>query len=78
MPAKCVIFDTIFKHDGNCRRRLNPGEYIQMAGRAGRRGKDETGIDIILFKDEIKEIDLRNMIMVSISKLYSITLKRIC
>ena len=72
MPAKCVIFDTIFKHDGNSRRRLNPGEYIQMAGRAGRRGKDKTGTVIILFKDEIKEVDLRNMILVSVCKLCTV------
>ncbi|EDV27629.1 uncharacterized protein TRIADDRAFT_21387, partial [Trichoplax adhaerens] len=71
MPAKCVIFDTISKHDGNSRRRLHPGEYIQMAGRAGRRGKDKTGTVIMLLKEEINEIDLRQMITGKPQKLQS-------
>ncbi|KAH8119970.1 antiviral helicase [Phellopilus nigrolimitatus] len=43
MPAKCVVFSGIRKHDGRSFRTLEPGEYTQMAGRAGRRGKDTTG-----------------------------------
>ncbi|KAF7271600.1 hypothetical protein GWI33_015550 [Rhynchophorus ferrugineus] len=50
MPARTVIFDSIKKHDGMERRYLLPAEYIQMAGRAGRRGKDEKGTVIILCK----------------------------
>jgi len=42
MPARTVVFDSIRKHDGTNFRDLLPGEYIQMAGRAGRRGKDKT------------------------------------
>lgn len=51
MPARCVVFDSIMKHDGTERRMLNPGEYTQMAGRAGRRGLDLTGTVIIICKD---------------------------
>ncbi|CAB3410787.1 unnamed protein product [Caenorhabditis bovis] len=51
MPARCVVFDSISKHDGTERRLLNPGEYTQMAGRAGRRGLDSTGTVIVLCKD---------------------------
>lgn len=62
MPTRSVIFDSIRKFDGVEWRHLYPGEYIQMAGRAGRRGKDRVGNVIILCKAEIpKEIDLRNM-----------------
>ena len=41
-----------------------PGEYIQMAGRAGRRGKDTTGTVIILCKADVPESsDLQWMIL---------------
>ena len=43
MPARTVVFDNIRKHDGTGFRNLLPAEYIQMAGRAGRRGLDTTG-----------------------------------
>lgn len=55
MPARCVVFDSIKKHDGKKRRFLIPSEYIQMAGRAGRRGKDAIGTVIVLCKNEIPE-----------------------
>lgn len=42
------------------------GEYIQMAGRAGRRGLDATGTVIILCKSGVHEMaDLHAMMMVS-------------
>ena len=50
MPARTVVFDTTTKHDGLEFRDLRPGEYIQMSGRAGRRGLDKTGTVIILCK----------------------------
>ncbi|CAH1977541.1 unnamed protein product [Acanthoscelides obtectus] len=50
MPARTVIFDSIRKHDGKELRDLEPAEYIQMAGRAGRRGLDKEGTVIILCK----------------------------
>ncbi|XP_014256940.1 uncharacterized protein LOC106670824 [Cimex lectularius] len=43
MPARTVVFNTIEKFDGSNKRLLTPAEYIQMAGRAGRRGKDMEG-----------------------------------
>lgn len=62
MPARTVVFDTIRKHDGNCFRTLNPAEYIQMAGRAGRRGLDTTGTVLILCKQMVpSEQDLKCM-----------------
>jgi antiviral helicase SKI2 len=48
MPARTVVFSSLRKHDGNGFRYLHAGEYTQMAGRAGRRGKDATGTVIIL------------------------------
>lgn len=55
MPAKCVVFSSIRKHDGRSFRDILPGEYTQMAGRAGRRGLDSTGTVIILSGDSLPE-----------------------
>lgn len=57
MPARTVVFDSITKHDGHNRRNLKPAEYIQMAGRAGRRGLDDEGTVIILCKNRIPKMD---------------------
>uniref|UniRef100_A0A3Q1J7A0 SKI2 homolog, superkiller viralicidic activity 2-like n=1 Tax=Anabas testudineus TaxID=64144 RepID=A0A3Q1J7A0_ANATE len=64
MPARTVVFDSIRKHDGTGFRNLLPGEYIQMAGRAGRRGLDPTGTVIILCKAGVHEMaDLHVMML---------------
>lgn len=47
MPARAVVFNGFRKHDGKEFRNLLPGEYIQMAGRAGRRGLDKVGTVIM-------------------------------
>ena len=51
MPCRCVVFQSLRKHDGVDFRDLSPGEYTQMAGRAGRRGKDKQGDVIVLCVD---------------------------
>jgi antiviral helicase SKI2 len=56
MPAKCVVFSSIRKHDGKTFRDILPGEYTQMAGRAGRRGLDPTGTVIIVSGDSLPEV----------------------
>ncbi|GAB0201588.1 helicase SKI2W [Grus japonensis] len=64
MPARTVVFDSIRKHDGNNFRDLLPGEYVQMSGRAGRRGLDSTGTVIILCKGPVPEMaDLHRMML---------------
>ena len=49
MPTRTVVFTELDKHDGSSQRRLlSTSEYLQMAGRAGRRGKDKVGTVIYL------------------------------
>lgn len=55
MPARTVVFNGIRKHDGKSFRDLLPGEYTQMAGRAGRRGLDLVGTVIISCWNDIPE-----------------------
>ena len=65
MPARTVVFDSIRKPDGSNLRDLLTGEYIQMAGRAGRRGLDPTGTVIILCKRNIPLMaELHKMMLV--------------
>ncbi|KAG9192964.1 putative ATP-dependent RNA helicase [Alternaria panax] len=47
LPTRTVVFSGFRKHDGREFRDLLPGEYTQMAGRAGRRGLDTVGTVII-------------------------------
>jgi superfamily II RNA helicase len=48
MPTKTVIFTALEKYTDGGERLLKTSEYIQMAGRAGRRGKDDRGLVIYL------------------------------
>lgn len=48
LPTRTVVFSGFRKHDGRAFRDLLPGEYTQMAGRAGRRGLDTVGTVIIV------------------------------
>ncbi|KAF2418238.1 ATP-dependent RNA helicase DOB1 [Tothia fuscella] len=54
MPAKTVVFTSVRKFDGISQRWLSPSEYIQMSGRAGRRGLDERGIVIMMIDEKME------------------------
>lgn len=53
MPARTVLFTTVRKFDGKDFRWITSGEYIQMSGRAGRRGLDEKGIVIMMIDEQV-------------------------
>lgn len=75
LPTRTVVFSGYRKHDGHSFRNLLPGEYTQMAGRAGRRGLDPVGTVIIVPPgggDEAPPVvDLQNMITGQPNKLKS-------
>ncbi len=59
MPTKTVVYSEVEKFDNKGRRYLRTDEYLQMSGRAGRRGLDKTGTVILLPTMELPE---RNVI----------------
>ncbi|XP_006789171.1 exosome RNA helicase MTR4 [Neolamprologus brichardi] len=53
MPARTVLFTSARKFDGKNHRFITSGEYIQMSGRAGRRGMDDRGIVIFMVDEKM-------------------------
>lgn len=64
MPARTCVFASTAKFDGTATRALTSGEYIQMSGRAGRRGKDAVGTCIVAVDDGVTAEALRDMMLV--------------
>ena len=62
MPAKTVIFTAVRKFDGRDNRDLSSGEYIQMSGRAGRRGLDDRGVVIMMVDEKLEPSTAKNMV----------------
>ncbi|KUJ12063.1 antiviral helicase [Mollisia scopiformis] len=54
MPAKTVVFTSVEKFDGTKTRYLTPSEFVQMSGRAGRRGLDDRGIVIMMINGKME------------------------
>lgn len=56
MPARTVLFTAPRKFDGKDFRWITSGEYIQMSGRAGRRGLDDKGIVILMIDEQVSPV----------------------
>ena len=54
MPAKTVVFTSVRKFDGVSQRWITPSEFVQMSGRAGRRGLDDRGIVIMMIDEKME------------------------
>jgi ATP-dependent RNA helicase DOB1 len=62
MPAKTCVFTNVRKWDGENFRWVSSGEYIQMSGRAGRRGLDAQGICIMMMDEKMEPDVAKNMV----------------
>lgn len=72
LPTRTVVFCELRKHDGRGFRNLFPGEFTQMAGRAGRRGLDSTGTVIVMsFKQPLQPADFKDVTLGKPTKLLS-------
>lgn len=71
MPAKTVVFTSVRKFDGVSQRWVSPSEFVQMSGRAGRRGLDERGIVIMMIDEEMEPAIAKDIVRGEQDKLYS-------
>lgn len=71
MPAKTVVFTSVRKFDGTNLRYLTPSEFVQMSGRAGRRGLDDRGIVIMMVDDKMDPAEAKEIVRGEQDKLNS-------
>ncbi|KAJ4776797.1 ATP-dependent RNA helicase [Rhynchospora pubera] len=71
MPAKTCVFTNVRKFDGDKFRYISSGEYIQMSGRAGRRGIDKRGICIFMIDEKMEPSTAKTILKGSADSLNS-------
>ncbi|NNK92654.1 MAG: DEAD/DEAH box helicase [Acidimicrobiia bacterium] len=53
MPARTVVIERLTKFTGETHELLQPGDYTQLTGRAGRRGIDDEGTAVVLYSPHV-------------------------
>jgi len=54
MPARTVVLESMSKFNGETHELLQPGDYTQLTGRAGRRGIDDHGFGMTLYSPFVR------------------------
>lgn len=53
MPARTVVIERLEKWNGKRHELLTPGQFTQLTGRAGRRGKDSIGHAVVAYQRDV-------------------------
>ena len=53
MPARTVVLESLSKYTGEGHELLQPGDFTQLTGRAGRRGIDDRGTSVVLYSPHV-------------------------
>jgi len=71
MPARTVVIERFSKYGGSGRATLTSGEYMQLTGRAGRRGLDDEGHSVVVFSPETPFSDMSRVALAPPPDLHS-------
>lgn len=62
MPARSVVLGSLTKYDGETHQLLEPGDYTQLTGRAGRRGIDQRGYGMVLYSPWVEWREVHQLV----------------
>jgi superfamily II RNA helicase len=71
LPAKSIVLDRLYKFDGIKTRLINQSEFLQLTGRAGRRGIDTKGFAFVNYDRNIENFWYNNLFTLKSSTLKS-------
>ena len=71
LPAKSIVIDRLYKFDGIKTRLINQSEFLQLTGRAGRRGIDTKGFAFVNYDRNIENFWYNNLFTLKSSILNS-------
>jgi superfamily II RNA helicase len=62
-PARSVVFESLHKFDGSDHRMFRESEFVQMAGREGRRGFDTEGSVFVLYDPTVPKNTMAKLVV---------------